>query len=534
MAASLKNRDRFWCWGYSGLLILLTSIPYLMGFASQGASWHFTGFVFGVEDGNSYIAKMMLGVRGDWLFRTPYTSLPQNGVVAYLPHIILGKLAAGPALHVQLVALYHLFRVITIPAVVFSVYAFASMFLERRVWRRWVALLATLGGGLGWLLILLVRVTKMGGLPLGFYSPETFGFLSIYGLPHLTAARALLLLALTLYTTSLEHPERAWWAGGALAALTMFQPISLVVAYAVFAVHLAAVGIRALWERSAAIWRRWFNAAFRTGIVAAPLALYYVISFRMDPFLRTWTEQNRILSPEPLHYVLAYGLFVLPAVIGLFMAIRTGRDRELLPAAWVLAFPVLAYAPHTLQRRLPEGVWVALLVLAALGIERGLRVSQRWKRALMFLGAALSLPTSLLLIWGGLNVVRNPSLPAFRPSGEVDAFRWLRENAVPGEVVLSSFDTGNALPAWAPLYVVIGHGPESADLPYFQQQVRAVYQGTPMEADERAFLMEAGVDWVWWGPEERELGSWEPRDESMLRLAYDKHPYQIFRLEGTP
>jgi hypothetical protein len=534
VAASLRNRDRVWCWGYSGLLILLTSIPYLVGFAFQGEAWSFTGFVFGVEDGNSYIAKMMLGVRGDWLFRTPYTSISQGGILAYLPYIMLGKLAAGPALHEQLVSLYHLFRSLAVTAVVFATYAFASVFLKERIWRRWVVVLATIGGGLGWLLVLLDRMPWSGSLPLDFYSPETFGFLSLYGFPHLAIARALLLLALTWYLTSQEHPRRAWWAGGALLALFFFQPISVVVAYAVLAVHLIAIGIRALRMRAWVLWKPWFFAALRAGIVALPFMLYYVVSFQTDSFLRAWTDQNRILSPAPFHYILAYGLVIVPAVVGLLRAIRAGREKELLPAAWCLALPVLAYAPHNLQRRFPEGVWVALLVLAAVGTEQGLLNSRRWRWALMLTITGLSLPTSLMLIWGGLNVARRPGPPAFRPTAEVAAFRWLRESAAPGGLVVSSYDTGNAIPAWAPLYVVIGHGPESANLTDFQERVRDVYRGIPMKPDERSFLLENGVDWLWLGPHERQLGSWRPAGESFLSLTYDQASYQIYRVQDTP
>ena len=38
-------------------------------------------------------------------------------------------------------------------------------------------------------------------------------------------------------------------------------------------------------------------------------------------------------------------------------------------AAWVLALPMLAYAPFNLQRRLLEGMWVALVTLALVAIE---------------------------------------------------------------------------------------------------------------------------------------------------------------------
>ena len=68
----MVNRDeRRWVLGLGVILLTLTSIPYLLGYFSAGTGWVFTGFIFGVEDGNSYIAKMLSGATGNWLFRTP-------------------------------------------------------------------------------------------------------------------------------------------------------------------------------------------------------------------------------------------------------------------------------------------------------------------------------------------------------------------------------------------------------------------------------------------------------------------------------
>src|SRR5512133_2999907 len=88
----------------------VTTLPYLFAYSQQGASWRFTGFLFGIEDGNSYIAKMLNGTAGAWLFRTPYSALPQNGVLLFFFYILLGKLAAPPGLHDQLVGMFHLTR----------------------------------------------------------------------------------------------------------------------------------------------------------------------------------------------------------------------------------------------------------------------------------------------------------------------------------------------------------------------------------------------------------------------------------------
>ena len=63
----------------------LLTLPYLIAYSSQGRGSRFSGFLFGVEDGNSYIADMRQGADGAWLFRDPYTSESQRGEPLYLP-----------------------------------------------------------------------------------------------------------------------------------------------------------------------------------------------------------------------------------------------------------------------------------------------------------------------------------------------------------------------------------------------------------------------------------------------------------------
>jgi hypothetical protein len=122
--------ERRWVWIYAVLVMLVTAIPYFLGYASQGEGWRFSGFVFGVEDGNSYIAKMLSGAAGNWLFRTPYTTEPQRGVLAFLPYLLLGKLASHPALHEQLVALFHLFRILAGMLEILATYQFLAFFKQ--------------------------------------------------------------------------------------------------------------------------------------------------------------------------------------------------------------------------------------------------------------------------------------------------------------------------------------------------------------------------------------------------------------------
>ena len=194
---------------FAALVMLVTTLPYLLGYFTQGQTERFTGFVFGVEDGNSYIAKMVSGSYGDWLFRTPYTAYPQAGLFIYLPYLLLGKLAAPPGLHEQLVSLYHLFRFFAGMLAILASYDFLAYFIREIRLRRFGVALTCLGGGLGWLLVVLGRSNWLGSLPLDFYSPEAFGFLGLYGLPHIALARALLLWALLAYLKLVETRSQA-------------------------------------------------------------------------------------------------------------------------------------------------------------------------------------------------------------------------------------------------------------------------------------------------------------------------------------
>jgi len=78
----------------------------MLGFYFQNDLYKFSGFIIGVGDGNSYLAKMMIGASGDWLFTTPYTAYPQMKFFAFFPYILLGKLTSNPEQTIQLIGLF--------------------------------------------------------------------------------------------------------------------------------------------------------------------------------------------------------------------------------------------------------------------------------------------------------------------------------------------------------------------------------------------------------------------------------------------
>ena len=222
--------------------------------------------------------------------------------------------------------------------------------------------------------------------------------------------------------------------------------------------------------------------------VSAPVVVYNFLSFLFDPFLRGWGAQNRIFSPPPQDYLLAFGLMLPLVLVGLQVAYRQKRQYLLL-GGWVLVFPLLAYAPYNLQRRLPEGIWVALVILALIGLQR---VSGAWKKVGRIAMCAALVTTGFVYL-GALITVAKPAAPLYATADVVEAYQYLASHAQKDDVVLASFEVSNALPAYAPLRTITGHGPESVHAEAINPRVLAFEQPDTPDAERLALLNDFGV-----------------------------------------
>ncbi len=532
----MTSKERRWVIFFSFFVIVVTTIPYLIGYFRQGSDWRYTGFVFGVEDGNSYIAKMLSGAFGAWLFKTPYTGYPQAGFLAFVPYILLGKLTSAPGQHEQLVALFQIFRWGGIFLFVMASYDFVALFIKEIRHRQLAVAMIGLGGGLGWLVVLGLRGLWKDGLPLEFYSPESFGFLSLYGVPHLAVARALLLWGLCRYLmpADIKQDTKRGLQGGMMwLGLGLVQPLTVAIGWIILAAHLCISGLiqfvrmRRKMDAEWSEWKRYLRKALIMGFISSPLVIYNIVSFLTDPYLKGWAQQNIITSPPPLDYLLAYGLLLPFALAGISKSLRQNRWSASLLTAWLIILPALAYAPTNLQRRLPEGIWVIIVILAVIFMANRSEKCQRWLRGIY----GFSFLTSLLLISGGLFTVWQPSIPLYRPIGEVEMFNFLAKQASPGQVVLASFDTSNALPAWAPLRTIVGHGPESIHLKEILPQVEKFYGDSSSDQARKLLLRKFGIAYVLWGPAEQKLGSWDPAGAIYLNKIYQDNDFSIFEVK---
>lgn len=524
--------------------MLITMSPYFWGYSLNKIHPNFenkkvfSGFILGVEDGNSYIAKSLRAAYGEWLFRTPYTDESQKGVIAYIPYILIGKLVSGDAAHEQMIALFHIFRFGSGFIAILATFEFLRCFINHCLLIKIGTLLSTLGGGLGWIFIVLGKPTIFDSLPLEFYSPEAFGFLSLFTLPHMSLSRALLLWGLIVYIKAFTQNNDkellcSIKVGIIWLSIALIQPITSLIFGIVLFSHLGICLIHNLVEKKSLIdavgdnWVKQFLFISRAALISMPFIIYYIIVFNTDPFLIAWTSQNLILSPHFIHYFLAYGivftisLFFLPQLLN-----KETWKRQLL-IAWVIIFPILVYAPIEIQRRMSDGVWVVLVTLSMIAIENHSWLYKNMKKIVTFL-ITVSLPSTFIIFFGSFLALNNYLYPLFIPKYEVSAYRYLAKHATLGDIVVSSYKTGNNLPAWAVVNVFYAHGPESIYFEEKQQQIFTFFNSNEIDFDRKKWLYDNKVRFIYWGPFEKELGDWNPESVDYLIKIYHSTEIKIY------
>ncbi|RLD03483.1 MAG: hypothetical protein DRI56_12415, partial [Chloroflexota bacterium] len=157
------------------VLILAITIPYIYAAQTGGAEHIFGGFLMNTQDGNSYLAKMYQGWRGNWRFTLPYTADPGEGGYIFLFYLGLGHVAR--ILNVPLLLVFHVTRILGAMCMLWALAHFYETLFPSPQRRKLAFAISALASGLGWLAI------PFGAFASDFWVAETYPFLSAYSNP---------------------------------------------------------------------------------------------------------------------------------------------------------------------------------------------------------------------------------------------------------------------------------------------------------------------------------------------------------------
>lgn len=505
--------------GFALAVMLLTSLPYLLGVLRQNETWGYSGLLLGVEDGFSYLGKMRLGTEGAWRFSLFYTDEPHTpAALTFLPYIAPAHLLRGvpPELRYDaLVGMFHVMRVGFGVLMILATLWFIRQYVETPAAQRLALLLATVGGGLGVLLLLINQI------PPEWYIPEAFSFLTLLSLPHLALARATLLAGMVCFLWA-EH--RGWrWAVGA-AGLWIITGLSVPFYLAILYAILGVWGLL-VWVHD----RRFPLGLFWRALLAAGLTLplfgFYAWTFSQNPVFAQWSAQNILTSPPIWHTLLAYAPLLVLGWWGARHAWQTALQRDKLPLAWAIVGLSLVYLPLNVQRRLAEGVFVSLVILAVWGWQT---LSQHWqarsKRWLFVLGVTFSILSTLLLYGGTFFGVSAVQAPLYIHTDERAALVWLAQNAAPNSILLAPRTVSNHAPSFAPVRTYSGHGPETLYTTEKASTTQAYFAGELSPETRRALYQERPIDYVIF---DAMPPAWAPTE---LTLRYQQGDFSVWQV----
>ena len=534
--ASTWRRDATVALAMGLMIFAITLFPYLLAYWLAPAGKTFNGFFYIGDDATTYIAKMREGADGAWGWSDPYISRPvAQPVLLFLFYIVWGKVAA--LLHISLFAAYHLARLSGAIALVWAVRLLARETLGSARAQAVALVLAMVGSGAGYIaqaaggpVILGERVEA-----LDLHLPELSGFYSILAIPHFAWAAALMgfcvvaLLRLARVSTAGAATRPAAWATLAMLALTFVHPQMLfVLAPLAVACVLVMRGGRVAWLASAIPFA-----------ACAPLLLYFVRILSGDEVVREWSQQWRHQAPGPLGLLLGLGLPLALALVALLWGDVRRQPALVVMTAWVVLVVSLLYLPNpvNIQRRLLDGLYLPIAVLAAAGLEVVIAARSRRRRGLfrrpgpiVALSVGLSL-VSTVVVWSiGIGEAASREKQIYLDSRVVSGIDWL--NGVRGvglpPAVLSDADTGLFIPARSGLRVYVGHYSET--LSARAHELTAVGAMRSGGAELLRFMDREGLEYYFYGPNERKVGA--VRGADGLRVVYSQEGVEIFRREA--
>jgi hypothetical protein len=509
----IAHRDRIVAALIGVLVLFAITIPYILAWRGAGADLQFNGFLLNPQDGNSYLAKMYQGWRGDLRFTLPYTIEKGNGAYLFIFYLVLGHLAR--LFDIPLLLMFHVARVASVLMMYVCLYRFISNTFDQVRIRLFAFFLAAIGSGLGWVALLFGEVTS------DFWVAEAYPYLSAFSNPHFPIGLAIVLLLFT-FTPGRNSGLSRW-----LTIMLSFF-LAIIVPFGLVLVLVILTGL-ALWEGFPN-----FRALFRSittqrlvwvGLGGIPVLLYDVLVTYQDPLLRAWNSQNQTPSPPVWDLIVSLSPVIILATIGIYKNYKRQDRSSRLLIVWAVLGLLMLYIPWGLQRRFMLGYYIPLSALAATGLGALVKRPARYALFATVI-TLLVIPTNLVIALTTFQAIRTNDARLYLTKGEVQALDWIKSQTPSDAAILAAPDTGLYIPAHTGRRVLYGHPFETVDADRQRERIDRFFGGKASLEENIKMLAEA--DFIFVGPREARFGGFTP--SPALDLVYESQDIRIFAI----
>jgi hypothetical protein len=529
------------------VILVLTSLPYLYGYRSAPAEKAYTGMMLDVPDHLQYFSWMR-ELTTSHLSANKLTPEPNEPVFFNLLWWMMGRF--GNLVGLGYAGMFQVLRIVSGVLFFLMVYRLYTWLFKDRLMRQTAFLITAGASGFGWVLVIMKYTVSNGELPfpLDVYVAEGNTFLSLLGYPHFIAAMLYIFVFDLVLRGEVKKDYRYAAAGGFVALFLGWQhAYDLLIVYAV----LGAYGLLRI-IRDRAIPRYLLISAIIIGLISVWPALYSVALTSLDPL---WKE---VLAQFANAGVFTPPIYRLPVLMGfaflfaIYTVIRNNPLRvsqydnnELFVLGWFLITFVLIYIPADFQIHMLNGWQVPIAILATQGLFKYVipavkRTAERknWalserniKKAVIAAFMLIIIPTNVyLFFWRFLDLGRN-DYPYYLYHEELASMTWIEANANPDDVVISSEMIGQYIPAHTGTHAFLAHWAQTVD--YFNKvdMVNEFYSGEASNMRRQEILQQYSVDYVFYGPVERTLGTFIPLDAPFLEQVYATPLVEVYQVK---
>ena len=326
---------------------------------------------------------------------------------------------------------------------------------------------------------------------------EGYPFLSIFGNPHFTLGMAIF-VGIILILIEADGWINAVKAGILTLILAVVQPFMVISI-------IAVAGLHAAWK-----YYKDRRLDYRIPLLILVGGLSYLgyqfWALNTDPVLAQWTVQNRTPAPAWWDFILCISPAIMFCILAIFRRKKLTIQPHPIIIIWLISLILLTYFPFALQRRFMAGIYIPVVILAFVGITSF--VSQpRLMNWLYRVAWVFSLPGTLIFVILSIYGIINHDNAYYLSKGEAQALSWLDTKGKPASLVLASPSTGLFIPTWSNDCVIYGHPFETLNLEASKQLVTSIFDGSMGDEEIDEFLQNRGVDYVFYGPREKDLGN---------------------------
>ncbi len=545
---TISRRERFIILWIAVAICIITAIPFIYGQLNAPADSVYTPN-FHRTSGDTYVYMSMIeeARQGAWSFHNLFTSETHPPLLLNPLWWILGFLARFFTLDtgwwMQIARSALIF--VSVPAIYLTI----AIFVKKYAARVLSLILAVSVSGLGYIYYRLVDPSIMPNIfTVNFYSTPTDVWLSeahpllmFLASPHFQLSLICLLFCfIFFYLGMTDGPKRYLVYSGLFnLALAIFHPYETVF---ILFITLPFTFVLIFWPGTG--WKKagGYLAKFAlTVLITAPGLLYQLYIFFGQPVFKSWAWQSMTTSPDYRFYLWGFGIFIPLAVIGAVVMFRRFNKAYAFLLTWVILTGPLLYSPFPFNRRFIEGIFVPLGILSGIAIIAAyekISATRPWKKYLFVLTITVLLfaaiaPTNFYNWWSFLEVQRlYQVVPFYLPKDERSSLEWIKQNTAPGEAILSGHIAGFIIPAFTARPVYLGHDLQTA---YFAQKkpwVDWFFQSDLDDAGQREeFLRSSNLSYVYYGPNERTTGTYNPETKTYLTKVYDEGRVAIYRVK---